>query len=123
MADVMVALSTLGDATGVTFMSLTPGAPVAGAGFTVTPLETQFEGTWAEVSAFVSSVRRQVTFTDGRLRAAGQLYSVRKINLSEGTKKFPNLTAALTVDVFSYGAAPGATPQVPTTSTAAPAAS
>jgi Tfp pilus assembly protein PilO len=123
IADVMVALSTLGDASGVTFTSLTPGAPVAGAGFTVTPLETQFQGTWAEISAFVSKVRRQVTFTNGRLQAAGQLYSVRKIDLSEGTKKFPNLTAALTVDVFSSGPAAGAIPPVPTTPTAAPAAS
>jgi Tfp pilus assembly protein PilO len=122
MADVMVELSNLGDASGVTFSSLTPGQPVAGTGFTVTPLETQFEGTWAEISTFVSRVRRQVTFTDGRLHATGGLFSVRTINLSEGVKGFPNLTAALTIDVFSYGAAPGVTPLVPITATAAPAA-
>jgi Tfp pilus assembly protein PilO len=124
MPDVMTELSRLGDESGVAFTSLTPSSPVAGAGFTVTSLDAQFVGNWSQISSFVAAVRRLVRFDDGRLNAAGRLYSVRKVDLAEGEAKFPQLTAALTLDVFNYGTTAAAgEAATSTTSTAAPAAS
>jgi Tfp pilus assembly protein PilO len=117
---VMDQLSRLGDETGVSFAVITPGAPVGGAGFTVTPLETQFHGNWTQISAFVSRVRKLVSFQDGRLKADGRLYSIRKVDLAEGQGKFPDLTASLTIDVFQY--TPGATTGPADTAAAATAA-
>jgi Tfp pilus assembly protein PilO len=125
LADVLDELSRVGDASGVTFSAVTPGAEVAGTGFTVTPLETQFQGNWTQISAFVSRLRKLVSFQDGRLQAAGRLYSVRKIDLAEGEGKFPDLTASMTVDVFRYtpGSAATATPATTATPAATPPAS
>lgn len=115
LPDVMDELSRLGDASGVKFAAVTPGPAAPGTGFTVTPLETQFQGNWTQISAFVSRVRKLVSFQDGHLKAAGRLYSVRRIDLGEGEDKFPNLTATLTIDVFQY--TPSATaPADPATS-------
>lgn len=102
LPDVMDELNRLGDASGVTFAAITPGARVPGSGFTVLPLETQFHGNWTQISAFVARVRTLVSFKNGHLRADGRLYSVRKLDLAEGEKKFPHLTASLTIDVFQY---------------------
>jgi len=123
MADVMDELSGLAEATGVTFATVTPSTPVASTGYTVTPLETQFRGTWSQISDFVSRLRKLVAFKDGRLKADGRLYSIRKIDLSEGENEFPNLNATMTVDVFQYSPAAAASAPAAAAQTTTPAAS
>jgi Pilus assembly protein, PilO len=115
LPDVLDELNRVGNASGVTFAGVTPGAVLAGSNYSVTPLETQFHGNWNQVSAFVSSVRKLVSFRKGRLQADGRLYSIRKIELAEGEDKFPSLTATLTVDVFQYTPGSTSAPATPVT--------
>lgn len=120
MAATVLELNRLSGATGLTFESIMPQAPVAGPGYRVVPIEVSFQGRFDAVSLFLRRIREQVAVHKGKLSAAGRLYTVRKISLEEGEGTLPQLSASLTLDAFFYGGgAPaagssGSTPAAPT---------
>lgn len=118
-ASLLVELDLLASASGVELESITPQAPVAaaGTGVDVIPIDLAVEGEYTEISRFLGRLRSQVTVGRNRLRATGRLYSVDHIDLNEGTRKFPQLRAALKLNAYRFaGGATAATPEATTTS-------
>ena len=130
MPGILLELSRVAADTGIKFDSITPGAPVAGAGFQTLPLELAFQGSFYELSDFLFRLRNLVSVRDGNLNVGGRLYSVDNVDLSQADQG-TTLTGKLSTKAFIYspGSATAATvpgtPATPTTpatpSTPAPA--
>jgi hypothetical protein len=120
MADIVLELSQVARQSGITFQSISPGAPVFQTGYEVLPINLIFQGNFYDLADFVYRLRNLVGVREGRLDATGRLFTVDQLSFGEGDLKFPSLTATLTVDAYVYGAAgaPAATPSsTDTTST------
>ena len=120
-SDVLRELGAITRASGVKFVSITPQPEVAVEGFAVRPFDTVFEGNFAQISKFLKGLKELVVFEDGRLSAAGRLYTVDSIDFAEGERKFPFLNATVKVNAYMFGTGTVATPAATATATPAPA--
>jgi type IV pilus assembly PilO-like protein len=118
MPDLLLQLSRVAREAGIQFDSVTPQPVATATGYTSVPVDLVFQGNFYELSDFLYRLRNLVGVHDGRLDAAGRLFSVNGIEFAEGESKFPQLQASLQVDAFVYGSASGptATPETSTTS-------
>jgi hypothetical protein len=123
MANIVLELSQVARQSGITFQSISPGAPVFQTSYEVLPIDLAFEGNFYDLADFVYRLRNLVGVYGGRLDATGRLFTVDKLTFGEGDLKFPQLSASLTVDAFVYGqtapaaAVPGATTDTTSTGT------
>ena len=126
MADVIIELNQLADATGLSFDQISPQALLMGMTYNVQPINLSFTGNYYNVLDFLFRVRNLVavygnspdtTFRDrtllglrgGKLYSTGRMYSVSKVSFAEAPQKFPIVTATLTLDTFELPATTTAT--------------
>ena len=97
-------LTRLAGAAGVTLESITLEPPVAGVGGpTLLPLSVRVRGRYAEITKFLMRTRTLVTVNDGEIAATGRLLSARSVALTESdTGDFPELDANIGFDAYVY---------------------
>jgi type IV pilus assembly protein PilO len=103
MPDLLLELSQLARATGITFDSIAPGPSVPKGGYTVIPVTVTFDGNFFNLSDFLYRLRTLVDVHDSRLEATGRLFSVDTMQFSEAAQQFPRIRAELLIDAFVYG--------------------
>ena len=121
MADVIIELNQLADATGLSFDQISPQALLMGTTYNVQPINLSFTGNYYNLLDFLFRVRNLVgvygnspdtAFRDrnllglrgGKLYSTGRMYSVSKVSFAEAPQKFPIVTATLTLDTFEVPA-------------------
>ena len=102
MPDVLLQLSQIAADTGITFKSITPGAPVSLGLYTQLPIQLDFQGRFYDLSDFLYRLRNLVDVHDGVLSAGGRLFSVNGIAFGPGEANFPQVDATLTVEAYQY---------------------
>lgn len=97
-------LSRLARGSGVTLSSITPQAPVGGAGgTTMVPVAVTIGGSYFDISRFLRRTRTLVAVRAGELRATGRLFTVQNLALVESiTDGFPLLDATMTLNAYVY---------------------
>jgi Tfp pilus assembly protein PilO len=108
--ELILELDRLASRSGISFQSISPQAAVDRDGFRVVPITLVADGKFFNVSNFLGRVRRLVRIKDGKLKASGRLLSVESVSFAEGTEKFPNIKATLSVKAFVYGGGATAAP-------------
>lgn len=104
MPSIVLELNSAATAAGVTFSSITPGTPVAGTGFTATPITLAFDGSYYDLTELLFQLRNLVTVREGVLDATGRLFTIDAVNLLEPEgQSFPQVEAQLTVSAYQYG--------------------
>jgi hypothetical protein len=141
--DVLIALSQLAAASGISFDQITPqggasstssttasaatttGVATAATGdpFAAEPIQAKFTGSFYDLLAFLQRIRNQVRVQNGRLFTAGRLFDVSSIALAEGPQGWPQVSATLVINEFipqstAPATTPGTTDTTSTTTTA-----
>ena len=119
MPGILRDLDRLARASNVAIQTVTPGAQVPlPSGYGALPVTVALEGTFGEVSAFLTKLREQVRVGKKDLYVTGRLLVPNQVQMS--SKDGKKLTATLSLDAFVYGVvppAPAATSTTPTTTT------
>jgi Tfp pilus assembly protein PilO len=112
-------LTVLARRAGVTLGSIAPADPkVDGSGATLVPVVVSVSGSYVAITRFMRQARQLVGVSGGKLHAAGRLFSVQGVELSESAAgKFPMLDATVTLSAYAYDGpiAPPAPPTPPPT--------
>jgi Tfp pilus assembly protein PilO len=138
--DVLVSLTQLAQASGISFDEITPESAtsssssstsaasgvstgVTGDPFAVEPIEAKFTGSFYDTLAFLQRVRNLVRVQNGRLFTHGRLFDVSSVTLAEGPTGWPQVSATLVINEFvpqslAAAPAPGTTDTTSTTTTA-----
>lgn len=97
-------ISRLAEKSGVTLQTITPQAPVGGAGgATMIPVAVTVGGSYREITRFLRHTRTLVTVRAGKLRATGRLFTVQSVGLVESVGEgFPMLDANVTLNAYVY---------------------
>jgi Tfp pilus assembly protein PilO len=97
-------LTKLAGASGLTLESITAEPPVAAVGGPLLmSISVIVRGRYAEITKFLMSARTLVTVTDGEIDATGRLLSARSVALTESdTGDFPELDANIGFDAYVY---------------------
>lgn len=103
-AGLVLELTRLARASGVTLEGIAPQEPVAIAGSPTTiPVSVVVNGRYHDVTRFVERVRLLVTVDGGRVAARGRLLAVKSVALVEAdTEKYPQLDATVELDAYVY---------------------
>jgi Tfp pilus assembly protein PilO len=112
MPGIMIELDSVATAAGVSFSSITPGAPAVKTGYSAIPISLTFEGSYYDLADFLFRLRNLVVVRDGDLGAGGRLFSLDSLNLQEGPRGLPQVQAGLTVNAYVYTGGQPATPTV-----------
>ena len=114
MAEMILELNRIAKDTGITFESIAPQAALPAQGYQIVAIELAFEGNFYGLSDFLFRLRSLVAVRDGKVIANGRLFNVQKITFGEGTDRFPQVKATLTVNAFVLGEGdPAATQAAP----------
>ena len=119
LADAILELNAASEGAGVGFIAISPGSPVAGAGYTQLPLTLSFEGNYYSLTELIYQLRSLVTVRDGVLDARGRLFTIDSLDWHEAEDGFPTIQADLAVSAYVYGTnsvptvVPGTTPTPP----------
>jgi Tfp pilus assembly protein PilO len=106
---VIITLNGLAHASGISFDSIQQGASSAAAStvttgstdpFAAQPIQVQFTGSYYNLLSFLQRMRNLVRVEHGKLFTAGRLFDVTNVSLAEGPKKWPQVTATLTINEF-----------------------
>jgi hypothetical protein len=121
MPGILLDVNRLATANDLEFRSISPSAPVAGAGFAAHPLTVVVQGRFSAVSSFLADLRKIVRVRKKALDARGRLYSIAEVDLGQpdAGADFPNVSANIVLDAFTFVPAPPPAPAA-TTSTTAP---
>jgi len=99
-------LDRLARSSGVTLGSITPKEPESGVvveGATMILVTVVVDGSYREITRFLTGTRRLVTVRRGKLRATGRLFTVQSVELSESnTAGFPHLDGTITLNAYFY---------------------
>jgi Pilus assembly protein, PilO len=108
-------ISRLAKASGVTLRTITPQPAATGAGgATMIPVAVTVGGDYFDIARFLRRTRALVTVRNGQVRATGRLFSVQEVALVESsTDGFPMLDATVTLNAYVYDG-PILPPDVPT---------
>jgi Tfp pilus assembly protein PilO len=110
-------LDRLARSSGVTLGSITPKEPESGVvveGATMILVTVVVDGSYREITRFLTGTRRLVTVRRGKLRATGRLFTVQSVELSESsTAGFPHLDGTITLNAYFYDG-PIVPPSAPT---------
>jgi Pilus assembly protein, PilO len=106
MPDVLLQLSQVATATGITFESITPGTPQWLGLYEQMPIQLTFTGRFYDLADLLYRLRNLVVVNSQSeppsLRATGRLFTIDSVNFTEGKKKFPQIEAQLTVSAYMY---------------------
>jgi Tfp pilus assembly protein PilO len=108
-------LDRLARSSGVRLGSITPQEPVVeGGGATMIVVTVVVDGSYREITRFLTGTRRLVTVRRGKLRATGRLFTVHSVELSESSAAgFPLLDGTITLNAYVYDG-PIVPPSAPT---------
>jgi Tfp pilus assembly protein PilO len=106
MPGMILELDAIALSTGVSFVSIQPGAAVAKGAYYTVPVTLTFEGNYYDLTDFLFRMRSLVSVRDGVLEANGRLYTLDGIAFHESEKGFPQIQAVLTVSAFAFGTPP-----------------
>ena len=95
--------------------SITPAAPVLGAGAEAIPISLQFRGRYFGLQQLMRLLRTSASATGSKVTATGRLYTVDNISFG-GAGDDGVITATLQLNAFVYSPAP----VIPVTSTGTP---
>ena len=100
-------LDRVARASHVSIQTVTPGGQIAlPAGYGALPVTVALEGTFSDVSAFLTNLRQQVRLGQKSLYVSGRLLVPNQVQMT--AKDGKTVTATLTLDAFVYGVAPPA---------------
>jgi Tfp pilus assembly protein PilO len=116
MSNVILQLNQIAEDSGISFDEITPQAPTQDTNYDVHPITVVFTGNYYNLEDFLLRVRNLVRVHDGKLISDGRMFAVAGVTFAEAEKKFPYVTATLTIDAFVLGSAQSAAPVAPTTS-------
>ncbi|HXH97825.1 MAG TPA: type 4a pilus biogenesis protein PilO, partial [Gaiellaceae bacterium] len=107
-------LSGLATKAKVVLDSITPAAPVYGAGYVSVPLDIKVEGHFFAVNKFLQLVRSQVSLAPTTVTANGRLLDISSVQLDQ-SEPAPTVTAD--VKMAAYYFSPGSSAPQPATTT------
>jgi Pilus assembly protein, PilO len=113
MPGLVLELARVAQESGISFDSITPAEPIAGAGFQKIPVSLVFQGNFYELSDFLFRLRNLVEVRENKLRVDGRLFSVDGIDFAQGTEEFPQIQATVNANAFAYSGTPAAAPPAP----------
>jgi Tfp pilus assembly protein PilO len=122
---VLITLSELAKASGISFDNIQPTGATSTPGlttdpFAADPINVQFTGSFYNLVTFLQRVRNLVRVENGRLYTAGRLFDVSSVTFAQGAKGWPQVQATLVINEFvpnSVTTAP-TTPSTTSTTTA-----
>lgn len=115
-------LDRVARASHVSIQTVTPGGQIAlPTGYGALPVTVALEGSFSDVSSFLSKLRQQVRVGKKSLYVTGRLLVPNQVQMT--SKDAKTVTATLTLDAFIYGVAPPAPPPTTTDGTTTTASS
>jgi Tfp pilus assembly protein PilO len=105
MADVILELNQLAQASGISFDEIAPQSPTSETGYDIHPIALTFSGNFYSLADFLFRLRNLVQVHDKKLITRGRMFALSGLSFSEGEKHFPQIKAELTVDAFVLGSA------------------
>lgn len=119
--DVILQLNSLAQASGISFDQIQPGAGGSGSSTSLTtpdpfaaePIQVTFSGSFYNLLTFLQRMRNLVRVENGSLYTAGRLFDVTDVELQEGTKGWPQISATLTINEFVPQSTAPVTPTTP----------
>lgn len=119
--DVILQLDDLAQASGISFDQIQPGAASSSSSTTLTtpdpfaaePIQVAFSGSFYNLLSFLQRMRNLVRVENGSLYTAGRLFDVTNIQLQEGPKGWPQISATLTINEFVPQSTAPAAPTTP----------
>lgn len=117
IAGAILDLNATASASGVVLDGMTPSAPVAGTGgYQSVPIQVMLHGRYGQFTNFLGALKRLVVVRGGKVNARGRLFGVDSIQFAAGVDGFPQLTATLQLQAYTYSPT-AAAPSTPTTTT------
>jgi Tfp pilus assembly protein PilO len=115
MPGIILAISDVARSAGIGFELIEPVLAVPptayGASWSPVRIHLRFNGDFYGLSDFLYRLRTMVAVHDGTLQADGRLLNVDAVNFSVSPDKFPQISAELFLDAYTYGnAVAAATP-------------
>ncbi len=103
-ASLVLELSKLAQASGVTLRVITPQDALAGLGGpTLIPISVTVGGRYSEITKFVKRTQTLIEVRDGKIDAKGRLFAVQSLELGESqTESFPALDATVVLHAYVY---------------------
>ena len=103
-SSLVLELSELAEASGVTLRVIAPQDPLgAPGGPTRIPISVTVGGSYFKITKFVRHTQALVKMRGGRIKAKGRLFAVQSLELGESaTEKFPVLDAIIVLHAFVY---------------------
>ena len=118
MPGILRNLDRVARASHVAIQTVTPGAQVAlPTGYGALPLTVAMEGTFTNISTFLSKLREQVRLGEKSLYVTGRLLVPNQVQMT--SKDGKSVIATLSLDAFVYGVAPPAPATTTDTTTTA----
>jgi Tfp pilus assembly protein PilO len=122
---VILTLSGLAEASGITFDQIAPAGSSAAAAtttttpdpFAVEPITVKFSGSFYDLLTFLQRLRNLVRVENGKLFTAGRLFDVSNVTFAEGAKGWPQIAATLTINEFVPQSVAATTPTTAGTGT------
>jgi len=113
MPGILRSLDRVARASHVSIQTVTPGGQIAlPTGYGAVPLTVALQGSFTDVSSFLSRLREQVRLGKESLYVTGRLLVPNQVQMT--SKDGKSVTATLSLDAFVYGVAP---PPPPATTT------
>lgn len=122
MPDILLELNRVAGESGITFVSITPHAPIVAVSYQVAPIDVVFRGNYYDLNDFLFRLRNLVEVHKGQLQSTGRLFTVDHLTFGAGQAQFPQVEATLTIDAYVYdgGAVPDASAPGSTSTSASP---
>jgi Tfp pilus assembly protein PilO len=104
--EVILQLSALANASGISFDQISPGAggtdttPDPASPFAAYPVQVQFSGSFYNLVTFLQRVRNLVRVQHGNLFTSGRLFDMSNITFAASAKGFPQIQATLVLNEF-----------------------
>jgi Tfp pilus assembly protein PilO len=118
MPGIILAISDVARSAGIGFELIEPVLAVPptayGASWSPVRIHLRFNGDFYGLSDFLYRLRTMVAVHDGTLQADGRLLNVDAVNFSVSPDKFPQISAELFLDAYTYGNAVAAATPPPT---------
>ncbi len=112
MSGVLLQLDRLAKGNKVKLQAVSPGSPVAGAGFDELPIAVEVRGRFADVSSFLGAAQRLTRVKKGHLDSTGRLYVIKSVNLAQDAERgFPSVSGQLGLSAYVFT---GIAPALPT---------
>jgi len=114
MPSFVVALTQTAKASGLVIVSISPVTPVAGAPYSVEPIDLEFSGKYFDLEDFLYRLENYVDYRNQHFLVTGRMFQVTDIDISVGGEpvagESPVLTVSISVNGFMWtpaGTVPG----------------